>query len=212
MLSAPLAAVYVLLLREPAGRTSVVTVIPALKGVLAYLLVAAPLLVASRFVPRSFDGIDLYIYSSVHDFAVPGILSFFLYLWFVRGVRNLTPDERFLSFVSFLGGAFTLAGLVDLAVRGDYLGPYELFHLPALRIALMLILPSLLYRFSSGTSASRYLYVLAVFLVPFILGAVPLLAGSHYTTASWVVAAALFVASWAMALLVTGNAARSRCR
>ncbi len=212
MFSVPLAYVYVLVLREQAGRTSAVTAIPALKGVLAYLVVALPLLVAGRFVPRTYSGLDLYLYSAVQDFAGPGIVLFLLYLWFVRDVRRLTADERFLSFVSFLAGAFTLAGFLDLVVRADYHGPYELFHLPALRIVLMLVMPSLFYRFSADSSGFRFLYVLAILLVPAVLGLVPLLAISHYATASTIVAAALFLGGWATALLATGGPARSRCR
>ena len=188
------------------------TAIPALKGVLAYLVIAAPLVVASRLVPRPFDGVELYLYSVVQDFAAPGILSFVLYLWFVRDIRRLAPEERFLSFVSFLAGAFTLAGLLDLVLRADYYGTYELFQLPALRIALMLVLPSLFYRFSAGSSSSRYLYIPAILFVPLVLGAVPLLAMSYHTTVSAIVAAALFLASWAIALFATGDAARSRCK
>ena len=214
MLSAPLAYVYILVLRQQAGRTAAMTAIPALKGMLAYLVIAVPLVVVSRLVPQPFDGAGLYLYSVVHDYAAPGILLFVLYLWFVRDTAHLTPEERFLSFVSFLAGAFTLAGLLDLALRADYHGPYELFQLPAMRITLMLVLPSLFYRFSAGSSPSRLLYIVAILLVPLLLGVVPLFAVSYRGTTSTIVAAVLFLGAWAMALLATGDAARRgpRCR
>lgn len=212
ILSIPLAYVYLLVLREQTGRTAAMTAAPAVKGVLSYLLVLVPLLLIDRFVARPFAGSDLYIYGTVYDFAVPGLIAFLLYLRLVPDVGGLTPDERFLSLLSFYAGVFTLAGLMDLFLRADYHGAYELFMLPALRIAFMLYVPSLYYRFSSEASWIRYLYLLLMCGVPFALGLVPLAAAMYLGPASVLATVGLLIGACAVALFGAGGIGMYRFR
>lgn len=208
--SVPLAYVYFLVLREQTGRTSAMTAVSALKGALGYLIVLIPLLLMRRFIARPYDGAGLYLYASVHDHAVPALLLFGLYLRFTRDVGGLTADERFLSLVSFYAGAFALSGFLDLFLRADYHGPYELFMLPALRIAVMLIVPTLYYQFSNETFWVRYLHLGLIVSLPWLLGLVPMLSGMYLGFLAVLLTALLFLGGWAAAFLAAGGANRYR--
>ena len=212
ILSAPLAYIYLLILRDQAAQTPGVTAISALRGAIAYLVILLPLLIVRRFVRQPFSGEGLYFYPLVHDFAIPLYLGLVLYLWFTRDVGGLSPEERFLSFASFLAGAFTLAGTMDVFIRADYFGPYELFYLPALRIALMLIAPSLYYHLSSGTFWVRYVYLILLLGLPFALSPVALLTSMSFGPAAAALTAALFVGGWAFVLFGIGSARSIRFR
>ncbi len=208
--SVPLAYVYLLVLREQTGRTSAMTAVPALKGALAYLILLVPLLLMRRFVARPYDGAGLYLYASVYDYVLPVLLLFALYLRFTRDVGGLTADERFLSLVSFYAGAFALAGVLDLFLRADYHGPYELFMLPALRIGVMLILPSLYYQFSTETFWVRYLYLGLIAALPWVTGFVPLLSAMYLGLFAALLTGLLFFGGLAVAYLASGGPNRYR--
>ena len=212
ILSTPLVYAYLLVLREQTGRTAAMTVVPAVKGVLSYLVVLVPLLLIGRFVARPFAGSGLYLYGTVYDFALPGLIAFLFYLWLVPDVGGLTADERFLSLFSFYAGVFTLAGLMDLFLRADYHGVYELFMLPALRLAFMLYVPSLYYRFSSENSWIRYLYLLLMCGVPFALGLVSLAAAMYLGSASVLGTVGLLIGGCAVALFGAGGIGMYRFR
>ncbi len=212
ILSVPLAYVYFLVLREQTGRTSAMTAVPALKGLLAYLIVLIPLLLMNRFIDRPFDGTGLYLYVATYDYVLPALLLFVLYLRFTRDVGGLTPDERFLSLVSFFAGAFAFAGVLDLFLRADYHGPYELFMLPSLRIALLLILPTLYYQFSCETFWLRYLYLALMAVAPFAIAVVPTLSSMYLHSAAILLTVALFLGGWTIAILAAGGPNRYRLR
>lgn len=212
ILSVPLAYVYVLILRDEANQRSALTAIAALKGVLAHLVTIVPLLIMRRFVTEPFGGPGVYFYNLVFDFGVPLYLGIILYLLFTRDVGGLTPEERSLSFLSFLAGAFTAAGFLDLFLRADYFGPYELFYLPALRISLMLLAASFLYRFAGETIWVRYLYLLLLLATPFALGTVRLLTSINYGQAAVGLTIALFLVGWAVALFAAGRSTTLRFR
>lgn len=210
ILSAPLAYVYILILRDEANQRSALTAIAALKGVLAYLVITVPLLIIRRFVTEPYGGSGVYFYSVVFDFVVPLYFAIILYLLFTRDVGGMTPEERSLSFLSFLAGAFSFAGFLDLFLRADYFGPYELFYLPALRISLMLLASSLFYRFAGETFWVRYLYLILLLATPFALGPVRLLASMNYGLAAVGLTLALFLGGWAVALFAAGRSGALR--
>lgn len=212
MLSVPVAYIYALILRDEANQPAVLTAVSALKGAIAYLLVLVPLLFIDRFVERPFTGAGLYFYNAVYDFVVPGHLGFLLYLWFTRDPGGLAPEERLVSLLSFFAGLFALSGIMDVFVRPVYLGAYELFHLPTLRITLMLILPVLSYHYAAETLWLRYVYLLLIIATPFALSAAPLLISMNYTLAGAAVTAVLFAGGWAAALFAAGGARSVRFR
>ncbi len=212
ILSAPLAYVYVLILRDEANQRSALTAIAALKGVLAYLVILVPLLIIRRFVTEPHGGSGVYFYNLVFDFGVPLYLGIILYLLFTSDVGGMTPEERSLSLLSFLAGAFSFAGVIDLFLRADYFGPYELFYLPALRISLMLLASSLFYRFTGETFWVRYLYLVLLLATPFALGPVRLLTSMNYEPAAVALTLALFLGGWAMGLFAAGRSGTLRFR
>lgn len=212
MLSVPLAYVYVLILRDQANQPVVLTAVSALKGAIAYLLVLVPLMIIDRFVERPFTGAGLYFYGAVYDFVIPGHLGLLLYLWFTRDPAGLTPEERFVSLLSFLAGLFTLAGLMDVFLRPVYFGAFELFHLPALRIALTLLFPVLSYHYAAETLWLRYVYLLLIGLAPFALATAPLLLDMNLTLAGTAVTVVLFLGGWAAALFAAGGVRSLRFR
>ena len=212
ILSVPLAYIYVLILRDEANQRSALTAIAALKGVLAYLVIIVPLLIMRRFVTEPYGGSGVYFYNLVFDFAVPLYLGIILFLLFTRDVGGLTPEERSLSFLSFLAGAFSAAGFLDLFLRADYFGPYELFYLPALRISLMLLASALFYRFAGETFWVRYLYLLLLLAMPFALGPVRLLTSINYGQAAIGLTIGLFLVGWAVALFAAGRSRTLRFR
>lgn len=212
MLSVPLAYIYLLILRDEANQPPTMTALPALKGAIAYLVVLVPLLALDRFAQRPFTGAGLYFYGAVYDFAIPGYLGFLLYLWFTRDPGGLAPEERFVSLLSFFAGLFALAGLMDVFLRPLTFGAYELFHLPALRIALMLILPVLSYHYAAETLWLRYVYLLLIVAVPFVLATAALLASMNYALAGVAVTVFFFFGGFAAALFAAGGVRSLRFR
>lgn len=212
IISVPLAYIYLLVLRDQTGQSSALTAIPALKGALAYLIVAVVLLFIERFVERPFSGSGVYFYNAVYDFIVPVYLGFLTYLWFVPNARGDSPEERFLTLASFLAGLFTLAGVTDLFLRADYHGAYELFHLPALRIGLVVLIPTLYYHFSAETYWIRFLHLLLIAAIPFVFGGVPMLVFLNYAAAAIAASVVLFLVSWTAALLWVGGVRSLRLR
>jgi len=212
ILSAPLAQIYLLTLRDETNQRSVLTIISSLKGVLAYLVVLVPMLAMDRFLSEPFGGSRMYFYNAVYDYAAPLYLGMILYLWFTNDVLGLTPQERFVSFSSFLAGMFTLAGAMDLFVRADYFGTYELFLLPALRIGLVGLAASLYYLFSAQPGWIRLVYLLLLLALPLALGTVPLLMNLNYAAAAAGVTVFLFLSGWAMALFAAGSVGSLRVR
>ncbi|MFW5776688.1 MAG: hypothetical protein ACOCZB_05310 [Spirochaetota bacterium] len=212
MLSVPLAYIYLLVLRDEAHQPAALTAVSALKGAIAYLVVLVSLLMVERFVQRPYTGPGLYFYGAVYDFVIPGYLGFLLYLWFTRDPGGLAPEERFVSLLSFFAGLFAFAGLMDVLLRSAYFGAYELFHLPALRIALMVMLPVLSYRYAAETLWLRYLYLALILAVPFALGTAALLLNMNYLLAGTTVTVVLFAGGWASALFAAGGSRSLRYR
>lgn len=212
MISVPLAYVYLLVLRDQANRPIALTAISALKGAIAYLIVLVPHLLMNRFTLRPYSGPGLYLYGTVYDFLVPGIVGFLLYLWWTRDPGGLAPEERCLSLQSFFAGLFTLAGLMDVFVPVGHAGTYTLFLLPALRIALMLLAPILYYHYSAETIWLRYLYLVLMAGLPFALGVVPMLSLMNLTVAASLATAGLFLGGWAAGLLAVGGTRTLRLR
>jgi hypothetical protein len=212
MLSVPLAYVYLLIVRDEANQPAAMTSLSALKGAIAYLIVLIPLLAIDRFAERPFSGPGLYFFGTVYDFAIPGLFGFLLYLWFTSDPGGLTPEERFLSLTSFFAGLFTVAGFMDLFVRPEYFGSYELFLLPALRISLMLMLPVLFYFYAAETLWLRYAYLVLLAATPFALGTVPMLSLLNYPFAAIAVTLVLFLGSIAAALFAVGGRRSLRLR
>jgi hypothetical protein len=205
LLSAPLAYIYLLILRDQSGRTPEMTAISALKGALAHLVVLVSLVVVERVVREPFSGPGLYFYGAVYDLVLPVYLGVLLYLWFTKDVGGLSPDESFVSLASFFAGSFTVAGVMDLFLRAEYLGVYELFHLPALRIGVLLMVPTLYYQYSNETFWIRYLYAAVIVVLPFAFGFVGLLTSANYPLAASIITAFLFLLSWAVALFWAGS-------
>lgn len=212
IVAVPLAYVYMLVLRDLATQPASTTSIPALKGGFAYLIVLLPLMMMNRFIVRPFSGGGLFLFNAMYDFVVPGAVGFLLYLLFVRDVRGRSPDERFLTLSSFFAGLFTLAGILDLFVRAEYHGAYELFLVPALRITMVLLVPTLYYHYSCGTYWVRYVHLVLMTATPFALGIVPLLASMNLWWVAVSATVVLFLVAWAASLLSIGGVRALRFR
>ena len=104
------------------------------------------------------------------------------------GVRN----------VSFADS--TIHPFIDLLIRTEYMGTYELFLLPAIRVGAMLLIPGLYVLFCDETFWVRYLYLAAIFLVPALFGGVYILHVLNLHLASIAGATAVFLGGWAVAV------------
>lgn len=208
----PISYLYLLVLREQANERSELVATPVLKGALSYLIVLIPLFSMERFVVRPYVGAGLYFYVTIHDFAIPVYLAVLLHLWFTPRSRDASPDERFLSLTSFLTGLFTVAGIMDLFTRAEHFGPYELFYLPALRVALMLLAATLMYQVAAETVWVRYVYLFALLVLPFALGTASFLEAIHADAWAIPLAVLLFLGSWAAGLLASGTPRSLRWR
>ena len=168
------------------------------------LVIALTLTFITRFAERPFSGSGLYFYSMVTDFLLPAYLGFALYLLLTPSPTSLSPDESFVSLLSFLAGHFVVQGVVDLFDPG-YVGSYELFVAPSMRIVVMLVVSVAYYRFCAETFWTRYLYLVMLAAVPFLAGvpqflfAVNILAGAIPATIG------TFLGAFAMVLFWTGG-------
>ena len=208
--AAPLSFIYVLILRDEAGEPSSLVGASALRGMLAYLIELAILLLLGRFVPRVYSGWSAYFYSARYDFGIPIIGTYLLYLWFTPDVRGLSSRERRLGLLSFMAGAFTLAGIMDIFLRAEYFGLYELFLLPALRVAAMLATPILYRLFVEETFWTRGFYIAAIAALPFALAGVFFLMVLNIRGGAILTSAVGFSGVWLVTILGSRTAAGRR--
>ncbi len=199
--AAPLSFVYALILRDEAGEASSLVGASALRGMLAYLLELAILLFLGRFVSRGYSGWGAYFSSALYDFGIPVLGTFLLYLWFTPDVRGLSARERRLGLLSFLAGAITLAGFTDIFLRAEYFGVYELFLLPALRVAAMLLIPVFYRLFVEETYWTRSFYIAAIVALPFLFAGVFFLVVLNIFVAALLATAAGFCGAWLVTIL-----------
>lgn len=197
----PTSFVYALILRDEAGEPSSLVAVSALRGAFAYLVELAVLLLINRFLPRVHSGIASYFYSALYDFGIPIIGTFLLYLWFTPAQRGLAGRERRIALQSFLAGAFTLAGIMDLFLRAEYFGVFELFLLPGLRVAAMLVVPLLYRLFAEETFWTRVLYLVALAALPFAFAAIWFLLLLSYPLPAILAASAMFAGAWVVTIL-----------
>jgi len=208
--AAPLSFIYALILRDEAGEPSSLVGVSALRGMLAYLMELAILLLLGRFIPRIYSGWGAYFYSALYDFGIPLLGTFLLYLWFTPDVRGLSSRERRLGLLSFIAGAIILAGIMDIFLRAEYFGLYELFLLPALRVTAMLLIPILYRLFVDETFWIRGFYIAAIAALPFILAGVFLLVILNVFVGAILASAAGFCAAWLVTILGSRGAVGRR--
>jgi hypothetical protein len=204
LFAVPLSYIYVLILRDLARHPPAFLAIPALKGALVTLIVAIGVSLFTRFTEQPFSGPGLYFYLAIHDFVMPAAICFLLYLVMTPGLSSLSPDERLVSILSFLTGHFAVQGFLDLFER-YFFTSYELFVAPAMRVALILMIAVLYYRFSDETFWVRYLYLFLLVLSPFAVAVPQFVLAINY--AGWAAGATafLFLGAFAMILFWTGK-------
>lgn len=208
ILAVPLSYIYILMLREQTGDAASTTAVVFLKGVLAFLIVLAVMLIAGRAVPRPYSGYGVYLYASVFDFAIPILGSTGLFFLFTRDARGYSPGDRSAMLLAFLAGSLSLESILDLFLRGDYFGIYELMLLPSLRIS-GVFFASLLFRaFGSETFWTRYTYLLLLLLLPFLLGVVYFLMSLNIGAAAVALSGVLFAVTWFLLLFTAGKTGR----
>ena len=208
--AAPISYIYALILRDEAGEPSSLVGVSALRGMLAYLIELAILLLLGRFSPRTYSGIGAYFSSVLHDFGIPVLGSFLLYLWFTPDVRGLAASERRLSLMSFVAGAVSLAGIMDIFVRAEYFGVYELFLLPALRVAAMLLIPVLYRMFVEETFWIRGFYIAGIVAIPFALACAFYLVALNMFVGAILATAGVFLGAWLVTILGSRTASAAR--
>ena len=208
--AAPLSYIYALMLRGETGEPSALVGVSALRGTIAYLLELALLLLVRRFVPHAWSGIGAYFYGAFCDFGIPLLGSFVLFLLFTPDVRSLSSRERRLALQSFCAGAFALAGIMDIFLRAEYFGVYELFLLPGLRIAGMLLIPVIYRLFVEQTFWTRSLYIVIIVLLPFVFATVSYLTVLNVHYAAILAAAAIFGGAWLVTILGSRSVAGRR--
>jgi len=212
LFAVPLAYAYLLTLRDDSGQPSNLTSIAFIRGVAGYLVLLVALLIMKRFIPRPYTGVGGYLYATFFDYLVPVSGSFGLYLLFTRDVRSMSTSDRELALVSFLAGAMSFAGLMDLVIRPGYMGTYELFLLPAVRVAAVMLIPGLYVLYCDETFWVRYLYLALILLGPALFGVVYALHVASIYAASIGVTAALFFGGWAVAVFATSRGGPARLR
>ena len=211
ILAVPISYLYILMLRGQTGDAASTTGIPFLKGALAFLIVLAVMLIARRIVDRPFSGYGIYVYASVFDFAIPILGSTVLFFLLTRDVMGYSGQDRSAMLLAFLAGSLSLESVLDLFLRGDYFGVYELMLLPSLRVSGM-VYASLLYRaFDTETFWTRYIYLLLLLLLPGLLGAVQFLLGLNIGAAAVSLAGLLFALTWLLLIVFAGKS-KTRAR
>ena len=212
LFAVPLAYAYLLTLRDDSGQPSNLTSIAFIRGVAGYLILLVVLLIMKRFIPRPYTGLGGYLYATFFDYLVPLSGSFGLYLLFTRDVRSMSTSDRELALVSFLAGAMSFAGVMDLVIRPVYMGAYELFLLPAIRVAAVMLIPGLYVLYCDETFWVRYLYLVLVLLGPALFGVVYSLHVASIYAASIGLTAAFFAGGWAVAVFATSRGGPARLR
>jgi hypothetical protein len=208
--AAPVSYIYALILRDEAGESPALVGVSALRGLLAYLIELAILLLLGRFAPRTYSGIGAYFYSVLYDFGIPVLGSFLLFLWFTPDVRGLAARERQLSLLSFVAGVVSLSGIMDIFVRAEYFGVFELFLLPGLRVAAMLLIPVLYRLFVEETFWIRILYIAGIVAIPFAFASIFYLVTLNMFVGATLGTAGVFLGAWLVTILGSRSAVRAR--
>jgi hypothetical protein len=129
----------------------------------------------------------------MHDFWLPSSLLLGLYALTAGGLQQLSAHERHLGLLSFFAGAFSAISVIDLFFGAEYPDAYQLFYLPAMRVALVLAVPALFYWYSDLIGWIRYIVLAGIFLLPFLFGVVAVLSLSNLVLPAVVTAIFLFV-------------------
>lgn len=200
----PLGYIYYLTLRDEAGQGPQLIGRMFARGAVYGLLTVLFLLLVRRLWDPAQHGVGLFWYLALHDFWLPTLLLTLLFMM-SGAVREMPPSERRTGLVSCYAGAFTLVGVLDLFVRAEYQGVYELFQLPALRLAILVAVPLCYELFAEETFWTRYLYLAVMLLAPLLPGLVGLLTASGYAVLALLVTPVVVVASYAAAIFVGGS-------
>lgn len=204
LFAVPLSFVYVLILRDLARHPPAFLAIPALRGAISTIVVAIGAAFLRRFVEQPFSGSGLYFYMAVLDYVMPATICFLMFLLLTPSVFSLSPEEGFVSLLSFLAGHFAVQGFLDLVQR-DFFTAYELFVAPSMRVALVLLVAVLYFRFCEETFWTRYLHLALMVLAPFVVAVPHLLLAMNYAGWTAIASSALFLGSSAMALFWSGS-------
>lgn len=164
------------------------------KGALIGLVVVVLLLLVPSIDETLSLGVAAYAIGALRDFYLPAGIAVALFFVVHRAGTRLPGSTKVLSLASFLAGAFAVLSVFDLLTRSPYFSAYELYLLPALRVALIVLL-ALLFGLADGeTMWIRYLYVAAMVLLPAALAVVPYLMRFNHPAAG-IVLTTFFVAS-----------------
>lgn len=200
----PLGYLYYLTLRDEAGQGPQLVGRMFARGSVYGVVVSLLLLLVRRIWDPSQHGAGLFWYLALHDYWLP-VLFLTLLFMLTGSVRDMPPSERRTALVSCYGGAFTLFGVLDLFIRAEYQGIYELFHLPALRLAVMVAVPLFYALFAEETFWTRYLYLVAMSALPLLPGLIGLLSMAGYGVLSLVVTPVILAAAYAGSVFVGGS-------
>jgi hypothetical protein len=110
----------------------------------------------------------------LRDVLLPAALSvggfFLLNKGLVRGQRH----EWFFGLISFLSGSLALYALIDLFSENRFTDAYSLFLLPVLRASIIFGLSPAIVAFRTEPNRARWLFLVVVLALPFLLAFVPM--------------------------------------
>jgi hypothetical protein len=157
--------------RQAAARLSLVTTF--FKGVLLFFPGYLVILLVRRIAGFSYDGFLLYISLFVRDHGAPVLAAVGAFLLLQRFlVINGTDEGTFLAVFSFLCGFLSLVNLTDAVRAWGNWTTADLFVLPCLRIAAVLLVSLVANRFFRWEGRDGALFASAACAVSVVLAAI----------------------------------------
>ncbi|HEY9593580.1 MAG TPA: hypothetical protein VHE79_03825 [Spirochaetia bacterium] len=133
-----------------------------LKGLILFFPGYLVILILRKIFGFSYDGFLYYLSLLLSDHLAPLVVALAGFLLLQRSLRITGTDESiFLAVFSFLCGFLSLVNLTDILRAWGSWGAYDLFLLPLMRIAAVLLLSLAAQRFFrwEGREAGQYLAV-----------------------------------------------------
>jgi hypothetical protein len=146
----------------------------------------------SDLVPVAYGGKEFYFSRTGLDLAFPFLFCLLTGL-FVCRKRHSDQKGFFLHLAAFFTGFFMLfAQYVRITFPGWY-AEYIYFFLPLLWMAMTVFAAFLMPLVFSIPGALRFVFLLALAALPFVMGAVPCLYAMNYRIFAWILTAVFFV-------------------
>ncbi|GEM_PF-2662716 len=191
----PIAYLFLLAFMRQTDQPVQLTLVPFVKGMLAFVPAFALLLVLEHMVPNRFNAGPLYLRFTLVKIGVP-LLAAVIGALLITGRRaRVDFPGAMTATLSFISGYYSVSGILDTIRNIGQTDPYTLFLLPATRLVILVLLPVLLVAAHREVGVLRAAMLLGIVAIPAALGVVPLLYRTGFRGWAMIAAGALLAAA-----------------